>query len=88
MTIKGMLRKVHDYNRITAITGGRPVVLMSEVEGCREKVKSYMEFQRYIRETYVEEVAEALLGYGDYEIEAPVTLRAGEHLVEVEFSVY
>ena len=88
MTIKEMIKKIDGFNEVSRHLD-KTVAVLEFVDSMplrSEQVKDYKEFARFIRKTYISEVADAILSYKDYEFEKPYEIavagRFGDELKE------
>lgn len=69
MTIKEMLKKVDGYNEVAEMVCTEKVELRVRCGyGLSDLVKDYKSFAKYVRETYIKEIADAVLKCDKYEL--------------------
>lgn len=92
MKIKEMIKKVEAYNEIAEITGGQKMVLHFYEMTTTEKATEYKQISKFIRETYIKIVADAILdGEYDFETDKVITVTGADgyvHTLTVGFEIY
>ena len=70
MTIKEMLKKVDGYNEVAEMIGTEKAELRVVYDGygLSDVVADYKSFAKFIRETYIKEIADAVLKCDKYEL--------------------
>lgn len=73
MKIKDMIKKVETYNEVSEIVHGEKMTLTFHEFTTNEKITDYKQFSKFIRKTYLNIVADAILG-GEYEFDTDTAL--------------
>lgn len=68
MTIKEMLKKVEAHNEVAELVGNHKAVLvMGDEFSSRTEVQNMKAFRKFVKEEFIEEMAEAILNSKNYE---------------------
>ena len=68
MRAKDIFKKVDNYNEVACYCGEPLKRVKFSDEWINEYFTSYILFQQWVKETYIPEVAKAILMYNDFEI--------------------
>lgn len=70
MTIKEMFKKVDGYNEVAEMLGTEKAELRFKLDHwcLSEAAENYKSFAKYVRETYIKEIADAVLKCDKYEL--------------------
>lgn len=67
MTINEMFKKVEAYNEVAELIGSHKAVLVMEDDSFRADVQNMKAFRKFVKDEYIEEMAEAILNSKNYE---------------------